>query len=370
MFEIGPKGQMVVPQNWSQMVEENNLWLLAERCMEILNITHILDENTIVIDVQQRKDTNRFIDGLLLSTQEDTISQSNWATTSDIEKGRMEGSVRRAMHMASINHIPWALVKHSKSSVTPVLNYTDSLYLRLASIIQTKTHHQKISMWLTKLYNSAMVKLAKACKQPITDYVLSFDEVWASIGDTKKDAGGRVKLDKAGNPKRYHPSKPDFNGMEKAESLLLKNSLSDVWESIAVLRHLWQANTEPNKYAHYTAAMRAMYSTQVKSVKAVKALADSRIEALGLPRTAPKAAISNRKAQRIATGDYKPVYGTHELNLVSTSAELEMYKSLLELNNNTGDWSEANPRADVESRISVLTLQKKALISGEFTSSK
>lgn len=362
MFESN-KGLTIVPQNWKQMVEENNLWLLAEKCMEILNVTHVLDEESVAIQVSSRQDANRFVDGLLISMQEKTIHQSNWATTSEIEKGRLEGTVRRAMHLSATSRVPWNLVRHSKSAVTPNLNYTDSLYLRLTSMIETKSHHQKIGLWITKLYNSAQVKLAKECSQKITDYVLAFDEVWASIGDTKKGADGRVKTDKAGNPKRYHPSKPDFNGMEKTEVIYLKDSLSDTWGSVSVIKELWQGNGDPSKYQHYLTSMRKIYAAQVKSVKSVKALADSRIESLGLPKTAPKSAISNRKAQRIATNDYNPVYTIQNLRLISTSSDIDLNRCLLDLNNATGDWSETVTCNMIEERIEVLLQQKKKILS-------
>jgi hypothetical protein len=361
MFEPTTNNSMVLPQNWMTLIEENNLWLMAEKCMEILGIRHTLDENPLQLDVSTKNDNSRFIDGLLLSLQEKTISQNNWATTSEIEKGRMEGNVRRAMHLASQNRVPWALMKHQKSGVSAGLNYTDTLYLRLTAMVQTKTHHQKVGMWLTKLYNSAQIKLSRECKQPITDYVLSFDEVWTSIGDTKKDAAGRVKLDKAGNPKRYHPSKPDFNGMERTEVLYLKNNLSELWSSVDALRNLWAACELPSAFGHYAASLRKVYNAQVKSVKAAKALADTRIEALGLPRTAPKAAISNRKAQRIATNDYNPVYGNRELLLISTQANIDVINILSEQNEILGGWTESNPRSEIEGRLAGLLQFKREL---------
>jgi len=364
MFEAGPQNSMVLPQNWRQMTEESNLWLLAEKCMEILGIRHAYVEAPVAIEVSQRQDHLRFIDGLLISLQESVITQSNWATTSELEKGRMEGTIRRAMQIASREQIPWGLMKHHKSNVSPTLNYTDSLYLRVTSIIQTRTHHQKIGTWLTKLYNSAQLRLARENNEKISDYVISFDEAWASIGDTKKDSAGRVKLDKAGNPRRYHPSKPDFSGMEKTEVILMKEDLSDLWQSIDALRSLWNDNTKPANYAHYMRAARQLYNSQVKATKSVKALADARIEALGLPRTAPKAAISNRKAQRIATGDYDPVFRRRDLRVISVTSTLEMTQVLFSLNEACESWTEGpNSREQAERRITILSRQRRDLLN-------
>jgi len=361
LFERRGK-QIVLPSNWQQMVEQNNIWLLAERCMEINGFTHVYDESSVSIDVSQKNSDARFCDGLLLATAESNISQTNWATTSEIERGRLEGTVRRAVHAAARSKVPWNLMRQAKAPVVATLTYVDTLYLRLSSMFKTQTYHQTVAMFVTKLFNAAMFKIADKESYDIREFVLSFDEVWTQLGDIKKDSSGRPKMDRSGNPKRYHPSRPDFNGMEKTEVLYIKEQLSVIWEGVNDVRQQWREIDDPSNYAHCVALLRKLYNAQVKSVKGVKALADERVSALGLPKNTTKTAIANRKAQRIATDDYKPVFAQTDLRVIGVSAQLEFYSSMDKYFDEIGLSDKEEIRSNVRSLAAeAATLRQKLL---------
>jgi len=109
--------------------------------------------------------------------------------------------------------------------------------------------------------------------------------------------------------------------------------------------------------------IRKVYQAQVKCVKSVKGLADSRIEALGLPRTAPKSAISNRKAQRIATGDYKPMFGQHELDIIIVNSQLDLFESNRDFIQKAYGSNKPNLMAAIEKELAEANALKKKLLT-------
>lgn len=353
----------ILPSNWTQLVEEHNLWLLAEKCMEVTGHRHIYAEETLTLDVSSRESDSRFIDGLLISMEDKSISKTNWGTTSEMEKGRLEGQTRKAIAFSAASEVSWSLMKQSKASVSPTLNYTDSLYKRLSVMIGTKSHHQDVGMWLVKLFHSAQAKLMQKLEEKISDHVLSFDEVWSEVGDIKKDLGGKPKLDKSGKPKRYHPGKPDFPGMDKTEVFHIKDGTNLLWAQVEDLRKKWSAIQTGHEYDCLLSMIRKVYQAQVKCVKSVKGLADSRIEALGLPRTAPKSAISNRKAQRIATGDYKPMFGQHELDIIIVNSQLDLFESNRDFIQKAYGSNKPNLMTAIEKELAEANALKKKLLT-------
>jgi hypothetical protein len=223
--------------------------------------------------------------------------------------------------------IPFKWTKQAKANVSAVLNYTDSLYLRVVPVIQDKNYAKKISAWIMNIYHSAQQVIARKSDTKPSKICLSFDEVWTNLGDIKRDAGRRIKYDKSGNPKRYHPSLPDSAGMERSEVQYAKLHLKPLWSELDSFRLQWEeACQTPDRYAASIKALQGLYQSQLSASKGIKSLADSRIEALGVPRTSAKAVISSKKAQKIATGTYDQKYSEKDILIVATRAEVDLYK--------------------------------------------
>jgi hypothetical protein len=327
MFET-TKQKVCLPRNWTQLVETHNLFLVADQCIRILGYERINDEAEWSDNMSQNADFTSLVDGLLYSLTEISVNKSNFATTSKLEIGRIEGQTRRALTMCAKAGMPYKWTRQAKAPCVATGSATDTLYKAILPNINSRHYAIKICAWVVRLYNAAQGQLVSNVTFDISDFNLSFDEVWTRIGDIKKDNAGRIKYDKAGNPKRYHPSIPDFGGMSKDEVIACKQYFGPSWSTVQSVRSAWaDLSDKPKEYENMVKFLQGTYSHLVKAAKSVKAYADARVEALGLPRTAAKATITSRINQRKAEEKYEPKYTLRELAIIARTSISDIVRS-------------------------------------------
>lgn len=300
---------LFVPPNFYTTAEGNDLFAIMFKCCLICNydITE-LPEGEFDGSIADSAEAREYISGLMLSLEENTVSKTNFATTSYVEQGRLEGQFRRALTVCSNLHIPFKWSKFAKYEGVASNDTNDTLFKKIQPMIRHRDLSTKIALLFVKLFTRAQAVLGKTVKNvDPTKLCLSFDEVWALIGDIQKDKSGRPKRSKSGEIKRYHPSLPNFNGMDKTEVIYCKNILSPVWDQVTDIRNSWERCTQdPGMYTLYIKSLGALYKAQVKAVKQVKAYVDKRVRELGLPSTSPKSVIMGRIAQRKGLNTYEP----------------------------------------------------------------
>lgn len=307
--KVGNITTMFVPPNFYTIAETNNLFAIMFKSCLICNYDiALMPEGEFDGTITDSAECRDYISGLMLSLEENTISKTNLATTSYIEQGRLEGQFRRALTVCSNLHIPFKWSKYAKYEGVASNDTNDTLFKKIQPMIHHKDLSSKIALLFVKLFSRAQTTLAKSIpKVDPKKLCLSFDEVWSLIGDIQKDKSGRPKRSKSGEIKRYHPSLPNFSGMDKTEVIFCKTQLSPVWDQINEVRNSWDtASTNPGMYNLYIKTLQSLYKAQVKAVKSVKAYVDKRIRELGLPTTSPKTVIMGRIAQRKGLNTYEP----------------------------------------------------------------
>jgi len=324
MFDVKDK-KVCLPRNWNQLVEVDNFFLVADKCISMLAYDTMFDEQDFTDSLSGNTDFRVFVDGLLFSLTETGIDKSNFSTTSKLEQGRIEGQTRRAVACCSSEGIPFKWTKQAKANVLVTGTQTDSLYRTILPNINSRNYNIRIGLWFVRLFSAAQAQLGRGASHNISNMGLSFDEVWTRIGDIKKDTAGKVKYDKSGNPKRYHPKVPDFGGMQKDEIIASKQLFGKSWKLLQEVRDQWpELEKNTSTYENGIKLLQSIYASQTKSTKTARAYVDARIEGLGLPRTATKAAIANRINQRKATENYEPKFGIPELANTAKSCYMEI----------------------------------------------
>lgn len=302
---------LAAPSNFYTLAESNDFFAIMLKCCLVLNYDILLLEDSIFNGtIADNKDTVDYLSGLILSLEETTLSLTNYSSASLLEQGRLEGQFRRALWMCSNLGLPFKWTKFSRYEGLASSGTNDTLYLRLLPIISDRDMASKVMLCFVKLYTRAQNALARSIKNiKQSDFCLSFDQVWNMIGDIQKDKSGRKKRSKTGEFKRYHPSLPSFNGMDKTEIYFCKEIFNPIWNQVTLIRESWETSYEsPGMYSLYIRTLQSIYRAEVKAVKQVKAYVDQRVRNLGLQPTAPKQAIMSRIAQHKASNTYDPVF--------------------------------------------------------------
>lgn len=234
--------------------------------------------------------------------------------------------------MMSLEGIPLKLTKQGKAkSVTISGDNTDSMVRMIAPNINDRNYNLKAASFVTKVFSAALGASVKTVSK--IDYrkiFLSFDEVWSSMGEIKRSTDGRTKNGPNGEPKRYHPSLPDYSGMNKAEVAASKEAFGPLWYPIQEIREIFPTVSQVSVYLKLIQILKKLYALQVKSSKAVKRLADSRLESIGISRNATKSAISSKIKQLEANGTYKPIFTEDKLKELAKADITELYEEVLE----------------------------------------
>lgn len=300
---------LFMPSNFYTLAEANDLFAIMFKTCLICNYDiAIMPEGEFDGTISDSADAREYISGLMLSLEENTISKTNFSSTSYVEQGRLEGQFRRALTVCSNLHIPFKWSKYARYDGISSNDTNDTLFKR----IQPMIHHRELSTKIALLFVKLFTRAQNALASTITNInpsklCLSFDEAWSMTGDIQKDKSGRPKRSKSGEIKRYHPSLPNFNGMDKTEVIYCKNILSPIWDQVTDIRNSWDTCTkDPGMYNLYIKSLGALYKAQVKAVKQVKAYVDKRVRELGLPSTSPKTVIMGRIAQRKGLNTYEP----------------------------------------------------------------
>jgi hypothetical protein len=230
---------LYVPPNFYTLAEANDLFAIMFRSCLICNYDiATMPEGEFDGTISDSADARDYISGLMLSLEENTLSKTNFASTSYMEQGRLEGQFRRALSVCSNLHIPFKWSKYAKFTGVSSNDTNDTLFKKIQPMIHHRDLSTKIALLFVKLFTRAQTVLASTIQnvEP-SKLCLSFDEAWSLIGDIQKDKSGRPKRSKSGEIKRYHPSLPNFNGMDKTEVIYCKNILSPVWDQVTDMRN-------------------------------------------------------------------------------------------------------------------------------------
>jgi hypothetical protein len=323
-FEVVTKDgvpTLAAPSNFYTLAESNDFFAIMLKCCLVLNYNILLLEDSVFNgSIADNKDTVDYLSGLILSLEETTMSLTNYSSASLLEQGRLEGQFRRALYLCSSLGLPFKWTKFNRYEGLASNGTNDTLYLRLLPIISDRDWASKIMLCFVKLYTRAQNALARSIKNiKQSDFCLSFDQVWNLIGDIQKDKSGRKKRSKTGEFKRYHPSLPSFNGMDKTEVYFCKEVFNPIWNQVTNIRNSWETSySSPGMYSLYIKTLQSIYKAEVKAVKQVKAYVDQRVRNLGLQPTAPKQAIMGRIAQHKASETYDPVFTKEKASSIST----------------------------------------------------
>lgn len=331
MFEETDK-KICLPRNWEQLVESSTLFLVMEKSMSIIGVDRVFDEHDWVDNIVTTTDLSLFLDGCAVSLEEHQLTKDNFSSSSKLELGRLEGQHRRAIVKLSQNKLPMKWTQFGKFKADASCTPADSFYKVIKPCINSRGYSDKIASLATRLFTRAQAVLSKdkLCEFKISRHILSFDEAWNMMGEIKKDAAGKVKYDKSGRARRYHPELPKFSGMTKDELIYVKVNWANNWSNLNQLTDLWKAVDNSTKYNACVRLMQRLYASRLKAVKSVKAYADSRLEGLGVPRNAAKPMIASRINQRVAAGTYEPKFTKVELEVVNNTLGEEAKASFAE----------------------------------------
>lgn len=318
---------LIAPSNFYTLAESSDFFAIMLKCCLVLNYDILpLEDSYFNGTIADNKDTANFLSGLILSLEEKTLSLTNYSSVSMLEQGRLEGQFRRALYLCSSLGIPFKWTRFNRYEGIASNSTNDTLYLRLLPAISDRDWASKVMLCFVKLYTRAQNALAATIKNiSQSDFVLSFDQVWNMIGDIQKDKSGRKKRNKTGEFKRYHPSLPSFNGMDKTEIYFCKEVYSPIWNQVTQIRDSWKnVNDSPGMYSLYIKTLQSLYKAEVKAAKQVKAYIDQRVRNLGLQPTAPKQAIMGRIAQHKASNTYDPVFTEKKAKDILMQCMLEL----------------------------------------------
>jgi hypothetical protein len=306
---------LLVPSNWDQLCERS-MFFRAFYIACVLTRTEMVKSPDVSLNIieSNTKEWENFCKGLSISLDETSTDNMAYASTSRLEQARILAQRRRILTYCAALSIPIGLTRHGKWDLKVSNSIGDPLYEMVANALPSRQIGPKLARTFCNIFSSAQAALAQSVPVKPKSLVMSFEETWNAIANAVRTPSGKVKFTKSGSVKKYHPSKPRFNGMTREEITKSKKIFEPMYSETQRYRSMWKVISGNNiLYKTAIADLQNLYRAQCASNSQIRNLAKSRLEGLNLRPNATNALFLNRKTQAEASENYNPIFDIDEI---------------------------------------------------------
>jgi hypothetical protein len=293
MYEMH-RQKVCLPQNWHELVSTYEIFSLIHHMIEKLDLEVSYAEEASITVCRETGSFDTFLNGVVYALHETGFKNTNYRSTSLIERARVSMCLRRAQSAVAAMGIPWGLTKFAQSEFDISNTPSDWVYQTVVAEFPNKSDGNKVAALFSRLLSRyAARRSTEISELNLSDFIMSFEETWANLGLIKKDARGTAKRTKDGRLKRYHPELPRVAWMTSEDVSEAKQAWSPVALQLAYFRDNWSFNNA-SEYIARLEAMKIYYQYSIQVSKAIRLPLDARLERIGGNRSMSKRTFMQR----------------------------------------------------------------------------